>query len=83
MLLSQRHDALLGQVVEFVETTKKQWISVAKGDVPSSDAAIVPACLGMIPTASIIAGIVYTILTVREWVYGRRFWSVIASVLWS
>ena len=56
-----QHDALLGQVVQFVETAKKQWISSIEGD--SQSAAILPPYLTMIPTGSIIAGILRHIIS--------------------
>ena len=57
-LLSQQHDTLLGQVVQFVETAKKQWVDVAKSDhhQPAAGVILLPY-LTMIPTAAIIAGI--------------------------
>lgn len=58
-LLSRQHNTLLGEVIQFVETAKKQWIDVAKSDHQS---VILPSYLTMIPTGSIILGIVYAVV---------------------
>lgn len=71
--MSQQHDALLGDVVQFVERARKQWSDVAANDNQLA-AAILPPYLTMIPTASIILGIIQLFMlcsVVEMWV--KRF----------
>lgn len=67
-LLSQQHDALLVEVVQFVKTAKKQWVDVAGSDDQSA-AFILPPYLTMIPTASIILG--YYIIVLFSGVHSK------------